>query len=253
MTAFVTFLRKEVLEVLRTWRMWVLPGMMLFIALTSPIIAKSTPAMLESMTSSQPGVRIEIPDPTYLDSYGQWIKNLQQMVLIALLLTSAGLIANERSSGTAILVLTKPLSRASMVIAKFIVQVALLAAATAVGTALCWVTTYLVFGEGPAGRLVSASAVWLGFAIVLTALMVALSARVNALAAGGLGILGFFVVSVLTLWGPAVRYSPVGLFAAPSDLLAGSTVALAWPLATAVALVIALLGLGMVLFERAEL
>lgn len=253
MSGLTRFIGKELLEIVRTWRIWVLPGLLLFMALTSPVLAKSTPAMLQSFVEDQPGVTITVPEPTYLDSYGQWVKNLQQMVLIALLLTSAGLIAGERTSGTAILVLTKPLSRPAFVIAKFLVQCGLLIVATVVGAAVCWAATLAVFGEAPPERLITSTAAWLAFAVLLTAVMVALSARLNALAAGGVGIIAFFAMSILTLWAPAVRYSPAGLVGASSKLLAGEAAQLGWPLATGALSVVVLLAAGVVLFERAEL
>jgi ABC-2 type transport system permease protein len=111
MTGFGAFLRKEVTEIRRTWRLWVIPGMLVFFGVTSPIIAALTPALVRSMAASQPGVVIQLPAPTALDAYAQFIKNLDQFVLLALVITGAGIVSGERASGTAILVLTKPLSR----------------------------------------------------------------------------------------------------------------------------------------------
>jgi hypothetical protein len=39
MTGFGAFLRKELIEIRRTWRLWVIPGMLVFLGVTSPIIA----------------------------------------------------------------------------------------------------------------------------------------------------------------------------------------------------------------------
>ena len=50
------FLGKELTEIRRTWRLWVIPGMLLFFGVTSPIIAALTPALVQSMAASQPGV-----------------------------------------------------------------------------------------------------------------------------------------------------------------------------------------------------
>ena len=80
MTGFGAFLRKEVTEIRRTWRIWVIPGMLVFFGITSPIIAALTPALVSSMSQSQPGVVIRIPPPTWIDAFAQFLKNLNEMV-----------------------------------------------------------------------------------------------------------------------------------------------------------------------------
>ncbi len=53
--AFSTFLDKERRETFRTWRLWVLPGILLFLALSSPVLTKLTPELLKATANSQPG------------------------------------------------------------------------------------------------------------------------------------------------------------------------------------------------------
>jgi ABC-2 type transport system permease protein len=130
MSGFTTFLGKELTEIRKTWRIWVIPGMLIFFAITSPIIAQVTPALLGSISKSQPGMVVKIPPPTWRDSYAQYLKSLSQMVLIAVVITGAGAVSGERSSGTAILTLTKPVSRAGFVLAKILSQAGLLIVAT---------------------------------------------------------------------------------------------------------------------------
>lgn len=253
MRGFARFLGKELMEIVRTWRIWVLPGLLLFFAATSPILAKATPALLESAMQGQQGMQITIPDPTYLDGYAQWLKNLQQIVAFALLLTAGGMIAGERTSGTAVLVLTKPVSRGAFVIAKFLSQALLLSTFTAVGALVCWGASVATFGEAPPERLITTTAAWLAFALFLLAVMTLFSAAFKSLAAGGAGLGAFFAVSVAALWGPALRYSPAGVSAAPGKLLMAEEVALAWPLATTAASIVVLLAAAVWVFRRKEL
>ncbi len=253
MRGFVRFLGKEFTEITRTWRIWVVPGLLMFFALTSPVLALMTPALLESVVQGQQGVRIVVPDPTYLDAYAQWLKNLQQIIAFALLLTAGGMIAGERASGTAILVLTKPVSRAAFVVAKFISQTVLLLAFTVIGAAACWVTTLVTFGEAPPIRLVESTAAWFGFAVLLLAFMTLFSAAFSTLAAGGAGLGVFFALSVLQLWGPALEYSPAGLAAAAGDALAGRSVNVLWPVLTTVGLVLVLVLAAIAVFDRKEI
>ncbi len=252
MTALRRLLAKEFLEIRRTWRLWTVLGVVLFFAVMSPLAAKATPALISSLTESQPGVVIKLPDPTYLDSYAQWIKNLSQIGLLVVVFASAGLLANERTAGTAVLVLSKPVSRPAFVVAKYVAQAVLVAGATVVGALVTLAGTYLVFGEAPVERLATSTGAWLAGALLAIAFVEVLSAVLPTLAAGIVGLVVWGMAGILGLWEPAVRYTPVGLLSAPTTLLSGKTTELAWPLVSCVvgiALAVALAGL---LFSRRE-
>ena len=254
MTGFGAFLHKEVTEIHRTWRLWVIPGMLVFFGVTSPIIAALTPALVQSMTASQPGMVVRVPPPQAVDAYAQFIKNLSQFVLIAVVIAGAGVVSGERSAGTAILALTKPLSRGAFVVAKILSQLTLLVMATALGTAACLVMTAVVFDGTDRDRLVTAVAVWLLYATLLVVVMTLCSAAFRSRgAAAGAGLGFFFLTLLLSSWGPAARYGFVGLWPAMSGALMGKELALGWPAATAVVAI----GLGAVaavrIFERQEL
>lgn len=254
MNGFSAFLRKELTEIRRTWRLWVIPGMLVFFGLTSPLIAALTPALVESMAASQPGVVIQLPPPSALDAYAQFIKNLDQFVLIAVVITGAGVVSGERTTGTAILALTKPLSRGAFVVAKIITQIALLVAATVLGTVVCLAMTAAVFDGGNAARLVTAVALWLLYASLLVVVMTLCSAAFRSRgAAAGAGLGFYFLTLLLSSWGPAARYGFVGLWPALRGALMGEPLAVAWPIATAlVAVVLGVTG-AVWIFERQEL
>ncbi len=253
MRGFARFAGKEVTEILRTWRIWVLPGVLLFFAVTGPILAKFTPQLIQSLGASQQGISITIPKPTYLDAYTQWIKNLGQIGVFLLIGVSAGIIAGERASGTAALVLTKPVSRGGFVVAKYLVHAGLLVLAIVANTVVTWAVTAAIFGEAPPEPLVSATAVWLVFALVLLAAMVLLSAAFSTLAAVGAGVGVFAALGILTIWGPAVRNTPVGLIGAPSRILQSQSAQATGPLVAA-AVAIPLLVLAAIwVFRRQEL
>ena len=254
MTGFGAFLGKELTEIRRTWRIWVIPGMLLFFGVTSPIIAVMTPALVRSMAASQPGVVIHLPPPTSLDAYGQFIKNLDQFVLIAVVITGAGVISGERSAGTAMLALTKPLSRRAFVLAKIVSQVTLLAAATTLGTAACLLVTKAIFEGAVARPFVTAVALWMLYAVLLVVVMTLFSAAFRSRgAAAGLGLGFYFLTLLLSNWGPASRYTFLGLMPAMRDALMRQTLSLGWPLTTAMAAIVAGAAAAVSIFERQEL
>jgi ABC-2 type transport system permease protein len=254
MTGFGAFMRKELTEIRRTWRLWVIPGMLVFFGLTSPIIAALTPALVQSMAASQPGVVIKIPPPGVLDSYVQFLKALNQFVLIAVVITGAGVVSGERGAGTAILALTKPLSRGAFVVAKILSQIGLLAVSAALGTAVCLVMTAVVFDGLSDARLVTVAALWMVYASLVVVMMTLFSSAFRSRgAAAGAGLGFYFLTLLLSNWGPAARYSFLGLLPAMGNALVGKPVAVAWPLATAVVAIVAGAVAAVKIFERQEL
>ncbi|MBM4188040.1 MAG: ABC transporter permease [Gemmatimonadetes bacterium] len=254
MSGFGAFFVKELREIARTWRIWVIPGMMLFFAVTSPIVALLTPTMLASLAGSQPGIEITIPDPTGADAYGQFIKNLSQLVTLALIIAGAGLVSAERSAGTAILVLTKPISRSAFVLAKLLAELLLLLVFAAIATMVCLAVTRLLFPPLAAAPLLGAVAVWLVSAALLVSVMtfcsVAFPSR-GAAAGAGLGYL--FATLLASIWPPAVRYSFVGLSDGIAKVLGSKPAELGWPLATAAIAAVAITAAAAWVFERQEL
>jgi len=254
MTGFDAFLGKEFTEIRRTWRLWVIPGMLVFFGVTSPIIAALTPSLVKSMAESQPGVVIQVPPPTAVDAFAQFIKNLNQFVLIAVVITGAGVVSGERSSGTAILALTKPLSRGAFVVAKMLSQVTLLAVATALGTVVCLAMTTVIFDGAVGSRLAMAVGLWLLYAFLLVVVMTLFSAAFRSRgAAAGAGLGFYFLTLLLSAWGPAARYTFVGTMPVMRDALLGEPMSAAWPVVSGVAAIVLGVVMAVGIFDRKEL
>jgi ABC-2 type transport system permease protein len=254
MNGFTTFLAKELTEIRKTWRIWVIPGMLVFFAITSPIIAQVTPALLGSMAKSQPGMVVKIPSPTWRDSYAQYLKSLSQMVLIAVVITGAGALSGERSAGTAVLTLTKPVSRAGFVLAKIVSQAGLLVGATILSTAVCIALTLGIFGSAPLEPLLAAVSIWVIDALLLIVVMTFFSAGFASRgAAAGAGLGFWFLTLLISIWPPASRYSFVGLMSASGRALAGQPAGALWPITTSVVAVILGAWAAVKVFERQEL
>ena len=254
MTGFAAFLRKEALETRKTWRLWVLPGVLVFLGLTTPILAAVTPAILKMTAERTPGVVISFPDPTAMDSYAQFMGNLAQLALLVVIITGASVVAGERRAGTAVLMLTKPLSRSAFIAAKALASLGVLVLATVLGAALCVLVTILLFDTAHITDFIASVAVWLVLAAMFTCLMVLLSAALDrqAVAAGaGLGV----YVSLFVLTGfPLVRdNSPAGLLSANDALIKGRDAALATPLAVTAVLAVVFVVAAAWAFRRKEL
>lgn len=254
MKGFGVFLAKELWEIRRTWRIWVIPGLTIFFAISGPFIALVTPALVESLAGSQPGIVIKVPDPTARDAFGQFLKNLSQIVIIALIITGAGTVSGERSSGTAILVLTKPLSRAAFVVAKVVSQQILLIGSTIVGVVVTVGVTAALFDNLPVGDLIVATAIWLAFALLFAGVMVLCSVLFQARgAAAGAGLGVLFALLILSAWEPIARWTFAGLPGSSAAALAGHWPVVWWPLVTGAVALVAVVAAAAGIFARKEI
>jgi ABC-2 type transport system permease protein len=254
MRGFGAFVAKEMLETRKAWRLWVVPGVLVFLGLTTPILAAVTPALLKVTAQRQPGVVIRFPAPTAADAYLQFMGNLAQLALLVVIITGAAAIAGERRAGTAVLVLTKPLSRAAFVTAKVVANLVVLVIATALGAALCVAVTIALFDTTHIAAFVDSVVVWLALAAMFTCLMVLLSAALDKQAAAAGAGLGVYAALFALTGLPIVRdRTPAGLLAANDALLKGRDVALAVPLAVTLVLAVAFLFAAAWAFRRKEL
>lgn len=254
MSGFPVFLGKELQEIRRTWRIWVIPGMTLFFAITGPVIALLTPALLASLATEQPGMVVQLPDPTARDALGQFLKNMSQIVMIALVITGAGSVSGERSSGTAILVLTKPLSRGTFVLAKLVSQQMLLVGSTIAGVLVTIGVTEMLFDRLPIADFLRATAIWLVLAMSFLGVMVLCSVLFRSRGgASGAGLAFLFGTLLLSIWPPINRWTFVGLNEAAGAALMGREVSVLWPVVTAGLLLVVATAAAMRIFERKEL
>ena len=249
----MVFAGKELREITRTWRLWVLPGIVLVFALSGPVVAEFTPQIVGAAVGNQIQ-GLKVPTPTYVDSYAQWIKNLSQIVGLALLIIYGGLVSGEVRSGTAALVLTKPLSRTAFVLAKAFVQSSFLIVLTSIGAVITWLLTMLIFGNAPAGPLWSGTLAWLVIGILFIGLMTLLSVLVGSAAgASGIGLAVFALLVLAAIWQPLGTYSPAALTTLPAKLITGGSADVTWPIATAAISYVLLVSLAAWRFRHRDL
>lgn len=254
MSSALVCARKEAFEILRTWRIFVLPAIVLLFAVTGPLLAKYTPELLTAVAGDQFS-SLDLPEPTVSDAYGQWIKNLSQIVLFAIIIIYGGIVSSERRRGTAMLVLAKPLSRVAFVIVKAVVHAVYVTAVVLVGTLITWGISALIFGSAPGGALWSATLVWLVLALVYLSLMTLFSVVLpSSAAAAGAGLGVFVLLSIAGIFTRIADYSPAGLLGRATSLAAGtSTGPLLWPIAVSLVICVAAVGLAALLFRRQDL
>lgn len=139
MKGFKVFLTKEIFEMIRTKRLMILMAIFVLVGIMNPAIAKLTPKLFELMSEdfAKQGITASAVKVTAMDSWSQFVKNVP-MVLIVLLIIFSGIYTTEYSKGTLIPLLTKGLSRSSVVLSKLAVMLFV----WSIGIWLCFGITY---------------------------------------------------------------------------------------------------------------
>jgi len=139
MRQFIAFTKKELYESMATYRLYVLLAVFVIFGVMSPLIAKLTPDIIASMGDL--GIEITLPEPTAMDSWEQFFKNVGQMGMLTLIITFCGIMANEFSRGTLINLLTKGMKRHTVILSKFLSASVMWAAGYMLCLAICYAYT----------------------------------------------------------------------------------------------------------------
>jgi ABC-2 type transport system permease protein len=212
-------LKKEIREQFRTYRVVVVAGVFLLFGITTPLMLKYLPEFIK-LAGEQ--MEINMPPPTAVQSLVEYAGSVGQIGVLVAVLVAMGSVANELQRGTAVITLSKPVTRAAFVTAKFAAMSLTFVVSLAVASALCLAYTVWLIGPADAVGFLGLNlllAVFLMFCLAVTVLFSSLFK--SSLAAGGtaLGVLvGQAVLSVLPRIGD---YVPGRLLGWGNGLFAG--------------------------------
>jgi ABC-2 type transport system permease protein len=247
-------IKKEIREILKTYRLWVLPVFFLFLGFSAPASAKFLPDILSSQLRDQ-NITLKLPEPSDFEAFQTYFKNLAQMGLLAVVLFTMGLISEEKSSGVLAQVVVKPVGRSAIVFAKWAVNGFWFILSLAIGAVGCYLYTLALFGQADLGRFITANLLFCVYLILIFSLSLAASAALpNQLGAGAVGLAGFFVLSLIPLLGGRFeRFSPATLNRLAVEALSGKAEAVLAPILVSLILTVVFLFIGGFIFNRQEL
>ncbi len=199
---------------------------------------------------------MNIPNPTALDSWTQFFKNIEQMGMLVLALVFSGLMAAELNRGTLVNLLTKGARRSSLVCAKFTVAALIWTLSYVLALAVTLAYTLYFWGSEPVPHAFLAFVSPWVFGLFLIALLM-LGGVLSKNTVGSLLVCGG-VVAVLNLvnLAPQVqRYNPVSLASGTLGLLSKQSVPRDFLPALAVCVVFigAVLVAAVALFNRKQI
>ena len=146
MKAFWAMTKKEFLESIRTYKLFIVVVVFLLFGMLNPITAKIMPKLLASFMPEGMTVTLAV-EPHAIDSWIQFYKNMSTQLILFIVVFS-GIVANDLSKGTLINMLTKGLARKTVILSKFTATISLWSVSYLIcfGTTYAY-TTYLLPGE----------------------------------------------------------------------------------------------------------
>lgn len=251
MRGFLAFTKKEFIEQIRNFK-WLIILMVFFLfGMTSPLLAKLMPDIISSMDMG--GIKLDIPEPTVLDAYAQYFKNMNQMGIIVVLLVFGGTLSNELMKGTLVNILAKGISRSAVLLSKYTAAVILWSVGFILSAIMNYTYTVYLFEDTKVQNLLlSLFCLWL-FGCFIIALIL-LSSVIAAGSFGGL-ILSAAILAVLlilNIFPKAEKFNPVTLASKNMALLngAGKTHSIYLTIGITTALIIGCMIVSIQLFRK---
>lgn len=221
MRIFLSQLKKEAIEGARTKKTTSTLILFLFIGLISPLTAKLTPLILQSIATGN--IDINVAPPSEIDSWTQFFKNISQIGMFGLAIILSTQMANEFQKGTLINLLSKGLPRYQVVLSKIFYNFILWFLAYFCSFILTYFYTKYFFGISfPIRNILMAALLPFIFGLFLISLEI-LAGVISGNVIGTLILttVGIVIQLILSIRDEIVKYMPIALIGKPVNLIKG--------------------------------
>ena len=221
MRIFLSLLKKEAIEGARTKKTTSTLILFLFIGLISPLTAKLTPLILQSIATGN--IDINVAPPSEIDSWTQFFKNISQIGMFGLAIILSTQMANEFQKGTLINLLSKGLPRYQVVLSKIFYNFILWFLAYFCSCILTYFYTKYFFGISfPIRNILMAALLPFIFGLFLISLEI-LAGVISGNVIGTLILttVGIVIQLILSIRDEIVKYMPIALIGKPVNLIKG--------------------------------
>ena len=152
---------KETRELIKSYKMLMVPLIFIVILIMQPIMLKLLPTLLQQEGTLPPGTVITMAEPLVGDVLGSILSQFEQLGVITIVLIMMGTIVEERSSGVAAMVLVKPIGREKYYFTKLVVYTLLVIISFFVAIGVCGYYTDIIYSGVEWGHVFKGAAVYL--------------------------------------------------------------------------------------------
>lgn len=238
----LVMLNKEWSELIRTYRLLLVPILFAILAVMAVLMAKMMPELISSSTDLPAGAVIQIPDPTIKDALMAITPQFDQLGLLAMILLFMGTIASERASGVMTMILVKPVSKWSYVGAKILSSFVLITLSYLLSILISWYYINQLFTEQiELQPFLTGCLVYLPKLLVFAAVIVFFSSlSKSTMIAGGLSLVAMIGLSVSNTSKWVQDHLPFGLGKPALAYMQGQSPEIWQPLLSAAGLIVLL-------------
>jgi ABC-2 type transport system permease protein len=167
----MSLLRLEVLRMLRTHRWLLLVGVHVLFGVVGPLTARYIDVLLQQVGGE---MTVIVPDPRPVDGLVQFVSNVSQLGILAIVVVAAGALAFDGHPERAAFLRTRVSRAGELLVAPYVVVTAATVGAYATGTAVAAGLSVALLGPLPAGAVVVGTllaSVYLAFAVAVVAVV----------------------------------------------------------------------------------
>ncbi|UOQ84576.1 ABC transporter permease [Gracilibacillus salinarum] len=168
---WITIFQKEVIEDWRNYKWIWVPLVFMMLCVMDPLTTYYMPVILDSVGGLPEGTIIPAPDLQAGEAIMLSLAELSSLGVLVVVAISMAVIAGERKSGVAQLVLVKPVRYLTYITAKWAAKLLLVFTSFLLGMLISWYYVYLLFGDLAVTEFVGLFFfyfIWLIFVVSLT-------------------------------------------------------------------------------------
>jgi ABC-2 type transport system permease protein len=257
MSQWMTLFQKEMLEMWRNFKWIWVPITFILLGVSEPLTSYYLPQIIKSFGGLPEGAVIDIPSPTAGAVLASGLSQYSTLGVLIIVLGTMGVIAGERKSGVAAMILVKPVSYLSYITSKWAGSLLLVWFSLFIGYLSTWYYTGQLFEWVAFGEFFQSFVLYgLWLTVILTVTVFFSSALLSPGLAGFISLALALVVSIISgalshllEWSPSqlTGYASALLTTGelPDDTLPASLIG--------ILLIVILLWLSVFLFKKKEL
>jgi ABC-2 type transport system permease protein len=248
---YFLLLQKEIRELILTQKGIAFIAILAFFSAVSPISAFFMPEIMKSISETQ-NLQIILPEPTWLDSIQQYIKNITQICTFIAIIIFMGFISKEKESGTLVFLFVKPVKRDLYILSKYTAITIFVSISAIINTVVVYLLTYYLFGYLNFITIINLNFfIWVYLMIIMHS-VVFFSSLFKSQIISGVSSFGFYLLfSLAGGFFSFSEYLPVGVLDQASVVLQNGSINF-WPVLSSFVLIISFVVLSIFLINKWE-
>ena len=220
MNKFIAFTKKEFIADVRQYRLLIMLAVFIVFGITGPLFAKFMPEIVSSIA---PDLQITLNESTAIDSWTQFHKNISQLGFSLTLILFSSCLSSEYVRGTLVIMVTKGLSRPTIILSKFFSAVSIMSVSYWLCFGISYAYTAYLWPDSELVHIVfGAIAIWVFGIMYLSILIFGCVLFRQAFTSIIFLLVVTVSMSLLSMPARIARYSPNFLAAKYLDLLSGT-------------------------------